>query len=87
MGARERPRINLDGEWRFNPDPERLLDPAALPEGEPIRVPGSWEGQVGRPYRIVRAWYERDVEVPAEWRGQRGLRPFRAGGGRRAVHA
>jgi hypothetical protein len=78
MGARKRPAIDLDGQWAFNPDPERLLDPASLPDGEPIRVPGSWEGQVGRPYRIVRAWYHRAVGIPDDWRGKRVLLRFGA---------
>ena len=51
-----RSRIDLDGIWRFIPDPERLHDPRRLPDGEPIAVPGCWEAQVGRPYRIVAAW-------------------------------
>ncbi|MBA2702032.1 MAG: hypothetical protein H0U58_10065, partial [Chloroflexi bacterium] len=33
-----RPTIDLDGEWRFIPDPERLYRPDALPGGDPIRV-------------------------------------------------
>ncbi len=64
-----RPGIDLDGEWRFVPDTERLFDPTALPDGDPIRVPGCWEAQVPRPYRIITAWYHRGFDVPGDWRG------------------
>jgi len=43
-----RDTIDLDGEWRFIADPERLYRADRLPEGEPIKVPGSWEAQVAR---------------------------------------
>lgn len=59
--------IDLDGEWRFVADTERLFGPDTLPEGDPILVPGCWEAQVPRPYRIITAWYHRTFEVPAAW--------------------
>jgi beta-galactosidase/beta-glucuronidase len=62
-----RPRLSLDGEWRFVADPERLHVPGALPDGDPIHVPGCWEAQVDRPYKIVTAWYHRDVDIPDDW--------------------
>ena len=64
-----RPGIDLDGEWRFVPDTERLFDARALPPGDPIQVPGCWEAQVPRPYRIITAWYHRDFDVPSDWHG------------------
>jgi hypothetical protein len=73
-----RPSVELDGEWRFVPDTERLYDPDRLPEGEPIGVPGCWEAQVPRPYRIITAWYHRTFEVPEDWRGQRAILRFGA---------
>jgi hypothetical protein len=76
--SRARPTIDLDGEWRFVADPERLYRPTDLPRGEPIRVPGCWEAQVSRPYRIITAWYRRSFHVPAEWRDYRVLIRFGA---------
>ena len=74
------PRLtgSLDGEWRFVADPERLYRPDRLPEGEPITVPGCWEAQVSRPYRIITAWYRRSVDIPADWEGSRVVLRFGA---------
>ena len=69
---------SLDGEWRFIADPERLHGPESLPEGEPITVPGPWEAQVARPYRIITAWYCRALDVPAAWAGDRIVLRFDA---------
>ena len=74
----ERARHSLDGEWRFIADPERIHRPDSLPEGEPIMVPGCWEAQVARPYRIISAWYRRSIDVPADWRGSRVVLRFGA---------
>ena len=56
-----RDTVELDGDWEFIADPERLYGPDRLPSGEPISVPGCWEAQVARPYRIVSAWYRRSL--------------------------
>ena len=74
----ERERLRLDGEWRFVADPERLHRPDRLPHGDPIVVPGCWEAQVARPYRIISAWYRRRVTVPDAWRGSRVVLQFGA---------
>ncbi len=73
-----RDAIPLDGEWRFVADPERLFRADALPEGEPVTVPGPWEAQVARPYRIITAWYHRSLDVPASWDGSRAILRFGA---------
>jgi hypothetical protein len=73
-----RQRIDLDGEWRFVPDPERMHTPTGLPDGDPIQVPGCWEAQVARPYGIVTAWYKRRLVIPADWEGRRVVLHFQA---------
>ena len=79
LAANERRQtIDLDGEWQFVPDPERLYEADRLPEGEPIQVPGCWEAQVARPYRIVSAWYRRSIDIPADWAGERAVICFQA---------
>jgi hypothetical protein len=69
--AGDRASHSLDGEWRFIADPERLYGPERLPDGDPIQVPGPWEAQVARPYRIITAWYRRRLDVPDDWLGSR----------------
>src|SRR2546423_13184705 len=71
-----RAAVSLDGEWRFVADPERLYGPDALPDGEVIHVPGCWEAQVPRPYRIITAWYPPAVDIPADRRGGAVVPPF-----------
>ena len=78
MTEQTRPTLDLDGDWRFVPDPEQLHRETDLPEGEPIRVPGCWEAQVSRPYRIITGWYRRTFDVPADWEGDRVLLRFGA---------
>jgi hypothetical protein len=73
-----RATVALDGEWQFVADPERLYAADSLPAGEPIQVPGCWESQVARPYRIITAWYRRTIDVPADWRGDRAILRFGA---------
>ena len=73
-----RDTIDLDGQWQFIPDPERLHRPDHLPAGEPIKVPGCWEAQVARPYQIVSAWYRRSIEIPSDWAGDRAVICFQA---------
>ena len=36
-GSGTRPRMSLDGEWEFTPDPERSLDPTRLAGADPAR--------------------------------------------------
>lgn len=62
-----RPRLLLDGEWRFVRDPEGRHAAGSLPDGEPITVPAAWETVLPDPYGIVRGWYHREFAVPAEW--------------------
>ena len=73
-----RDRIDLNGTWGFIADPERQHAVDQLPEGEPIAVPGCWEAQVARPYRIISAWYRRAVEIPSDWAGDRIVLRFGA---------
>ncbi|MFN2483568.1 MAG: glycoside hydrolase family 2 protein [Candidatus Limnocylindria bacterium] len=74
----DRPTIDLDGEWRFVADPERLHSATTLPDGEPIQVPGCWEAQVAHQYRVLTGWYRRGVAVPSDWEGGRVLIHFGA---------
>lgn len=82
--AQERARIDLDGAWQFQTDPqqrgerERWAAASATPLARTIQVPGAWQAQgVGELAGILRhhyagdAWYRRTVAVPAAWKGKR----------------
>jgi|tagenome__1003787_1003787.scaffolds.fasta_scaffold20986756_2 hypothetical protein len=57
-----RERRSLDGNWRF-----RFADEEAW---RTIRVPGVWQAQFADLHqRAGHATYERDIEVPRDWRG------------------
>ncbi|HKG57982.1 MAG TPA: glycoside hydrolase family 2 TIM barrel-domain containing protein [Candidatus Limnocylindrales bacterium] len=73
-----RATLSLDGEWQFIADPERLYRADDLPSGESIHVPGCWEAQVSRPYRIITAWYRRSFDLPPDWQGSRVVLRFGA---------
>ncbi len=77
-----RQRLNLDGVWQFQLDPEDQgeklgwgSDRRAL--SNTIRVPGIWQTQgFGEPRGQLRhdyqgaVWYKRTFTIPAEWKGR-----------------
>lgn len=94
--AVERSRVDLNGKWEFRLDPESRGESAGWSSGrerfdDTILVPGAWQAQgYGKPSGVLRhdysgkAWYRRDVTVPADWKGRSVM--LRAGGVlRRAV--
>lgn len=80
-----RAQVSLDGIWRFIPTAEGSAEPPELGWSY-INVPGSWQSSRGRSAfvargsgpqwdlydgaRVARAWYERQVVIPAEWQGR-----------------
>jgi hypothetical protein len=76
-----RESIDLDGRWRFVPDPDAGLEPAALDAastGSNIDVPGCWEAQSADWRGLVTGWYGRTIDVPADWQGSRVVLAFGA---------
>ncbi|HEY5914727.1 MAG TPA: sugar-binding domain-containing protein [Verrucomicrobiae bacterium] len=81
----KRAQVSLDGIWRFIPATEGASEPAKLGWAY-IKVPGNWQRSQGRSdyvalgggpqwqlfdgARVAHAWYERQVQVPAEWQGR-----------------
>ncbi len=81
----KRAQASLDGIWRFISAAEGTTEPPQVGWAY-IKVPGSWQSSRGRSdfvrrgggpqwdlydgARVVRAWYERQVAIPAEWQGQ-----------------
>ncbi len=78
-----RPQISLNGSWSFRLDTagvgeQRLWYRSERPFESRIDVPGNWqaEGQ-GDPTPFLRndfegsAWYDREVNAPAEWQGKK----------------
>jgi len=90
LPAQERSRIDLNGEWAFQLDPGSRGEAAgwstgAQPFTDKIQVPGAWQAQgFGEPSGVLRhhysgkAWYRRDVSIPAGWKGK--VVALRAGG-------
>jgi len=80
--AGPRQHLSLDGEWRFQLDPQDAGQAEAWftrPDHltSRIQVPGCWQAQgFGAPVGVLRhhyegaAWYARHVTVPADWRGK-----------------
>lgn len=80
--TQERAHIDLNGRWEFRLDPDSQGEAGGWASGdeqfpESILVPGAWQAQgFGKPSGVLRhdysgkAWYRRDVEVPASWKGR-----------------
>lgn len=80
--AAGRPTLSLDGAWQFRLDPndagekEQWFD-AKAPFDATIQVPGAWDAQgfgAETPKLkhnfVGKAWYRRQVPIPAEWNGK-----------------
>ena len=83
--AGEQPkRIDLSGTWQFALDRQRLLHPDYILT-ETVQLPGTTDTNkkgdfidksnetthLTRPWSYKgRAWYKREVEIPADWKGQ-----------------
>ena len=81
----KRSQLALSGLWRFSPVTEGAAEPPTTGWGY-IKVPGSWQDSRGGSSiaargrspqwdqfdgaRVARAWYERQVIIPAEWQGR-----------------
>lgn len=67
-----REKLTLNGTWEFIPDPKDEYAADRLPGAtQRIQVPGSWEDALPEEERSLgRAWYRREIEVPASWRGR-----------------
>ncbi len=78
----ERARISLDGEWGFRLDShnegvEKQWPMSSAPIDERVVVPSCWQAQgYGKPTETLAhdyqgaAWYQKEVDVPAGWRGK-----------------
>jgi beta-galactosidase len=82
----KRAQVSLDGIWRFTPAAEGVADPPKLgwaylkvPGSWQDRRGGrsAFVARAGGPQwdlydgaMVTRAWYERDVTIPAEWQGR-----------------
>ena len=69
-------KIELEGEWRFRPDPDgegmKLGLHKKSPQGskwKDIQVPGNWERQIPSAATYDGdAWYAKSVVIPQEWK-------------------
>src|SRR4051812_42369797 len=67
---------SLDGLWRFVPDASELTDPwkATLPGSLECPVPASYNDIFLHPSlreHVGKVWYQRWVQIPRGWHGQR----------------
>jgi beta-galactosidase/beta-glucuronidase len=61
---------SLDGPWDFHFSGDRALALDEVPAWRTATVPGPWQAQFeDLRDRQGRAWYRREVEVPADWVG------------------
>ena len=78
----KRAQVSLAGIWRFIPAAEGTAEPANLGWAY-IKVPGNWQRSSDFPAigggpqwdlydgaLVARAWYQRQVPIPAEWQGR-----------------
>ena len=68
--------LNLNGDWRFQLDPQSVGETQGwergLPEPRTITVPFPWGSELsGAPDSAEVGWYERALDLPAEWQGKR----------------
>jgi hypothetical protein len=73
-----RESIDLDGPWRFTPDPDARLGPDDPQADLTIDVPGCWEAQSSDWRGLVTGWYRRSLDIPRDWRGSRVVLRFGA---------
>jgi hypothetical protein len=74
-----RRRIDLDGTWRFVPDPpEELCADGQFAVGMPMAVPSCWEATIGPTTPLATGWFIRSFEVPLDWDGGRSIFRFGA---------
>jgi hypothetical protein len=78
--------LSLNGPWRFAFDPRNVGEherwyAGGRVTGREIQVPFPWESRlsgVEAPDYMGAAWYEREIELPAAWRGRRVFLHFGA---------
>ncbi|MFA6241358.1 MAG: sugar-binding domain-containing protein [Candidatus Hydrogenedentales bacterium] len=85
-----RPTVNLDGAWSFRMDPDNVGEAEQwfspeLAFTDSIQVPGAWDaqgfgGETDKLHHqfLGKAWYKRQVDVPAGWAGKRVFLRFSA---------
>jgi beta-galactosidase/beta-glucuronidase len=68
--------VPLDGFWLFRPDPDKKgeaegwhKDGAESARWSEVRIPHTWQVMPGHEDYLGQAWYRREFDVPAEWRG------------------
>jgi Glycosyl hydrolases family 2, TIM barrel domain/Glycosyl hydrolases family 2, sugar binding domain/Glycosyl hydrolases family 2 len=69
--------VPLDGTWLFRTDPDKRgealgwPEPAASKDGwDEVPVPSTWQVSEKTAEYMGAAWYRREFEVPAEWKGR-----------------
>ena len=74
-GWAQRETVSLEGDgWMFRTDADSTgwgVWQAGVPDGRAIRVPHTWNVEDGTERYFGLAWYEKQAEAPASWKGKR----------------
>jgi beta-glucuronidase len=67
--------VSLDGDWSFHLDADRVGEQSSwyksLPEDARIvSVPHTWNVEDGTERYFNLAWYQKEVQIPSEWKGR-----------------
>lgn len=69
----QRQKIELDGDWNFRIDRDSIGWKSwmqQIPEGRMVKVPHTWNVEDGTERYWGQGWYQREFNVPADWKGQ-----------------
>ncbi|MGV3505475.1 MAG: sugar-binding domain-containing protein [Adhaeribacter sp.] len=70
-------KVSLNGSWAFKTDPDNVGQEQAWFDAqyqaagwEPMAVPGNWDTHNAYAHYAGKAWYRKEVAVPASWQGK-----------------
>jgi len=72
---------SLDGDWQFQLDKDSVGWKSwanGIPESRTVTVPHTWNIEDGSELYYGTAWYQKDVPVPADWKGKQVRLRFEA---------
>ncbi len=80
-GIAQRQTMSLDGEWKFQLDKDSSGYKSftnGLPGAKMVNVPHTWNVEDGTERYHGMAWYEKNVDIPAAWKGRQVRLHFEA---------
>ena len=77
----QRQTMSLDGEWKFQLDEDSTGWKTwfnGLPDARTVAVPHTWNVEDGLERYFNTAWYQKDINIPADWKGKQVRLRFEA---------